>query len=169
MTGILPLIKGFSVENQEPVVGLLVILNEQPYIELLDGEYAGSIVKIQDGKYGLFTGWMADNAEMLFEGDLVAIIEKKGAEPPLPDMTIAEGIYEVMRIGFRFLLIPVAKAREYVEFVNRVISDNQIEEAPPEIIKMFEGIRDVENIISQSCYSLSSLGSKYEPISKLLQ
>ena len=53
MSGFLPIVKGKPVQGDESVIGLLFIMDGEPYIELLDGEYKEGLVNIEKDHYGL--------------------------------------------------------------------------------------------------------------------
>ena len=162
MSGFLPIVKGKPVQGDESVIGLLFIMDGEPYIELLDGEYKEGLVNIEKDHYGLFTNWKSDNGVLLFEGDWVAITQKEN--PALTNCFIEEGIYEIVRIAYKFYLVPIDMAESYLKAAENSAKDN---EAFVEFIS--QAYHELGDILVQDCYMTSFIGSKYEPISKLLQ
>lgn len=164
MSGFLPIVKGKPVQGDGSVIGLLFMMDDEPYIELLDGEYKEGLVNIEKDHYGLFTNWKSDNGALLFEGDWVAITHKENMNLSLTNCFIEEGIYEIVRIAYKFYLVPIDMAESYIKAAENSVKDN---EAFVEFIS--QAYHELGDILVQDCYVASFVGSKYEPISEFLQ
>lgn len=82
----------------------------------------------------------------------------------LTNCFIEEGIYEIVRIAYKFYLVPIDMAESYIKAAENSAKDN---EAFVEFIS--QAYHELGDILVQDCYMVSFIGSKYEPISKLLQ